>query len=150
MIYYVATLIRLMFGGSVWFGLSIEFGLIMDCDRRHQVDRGHDSCSAVRGLRVAWVEALDVGVDNERGVLDVVERVVDAEPRVDGPDVGIPVGGWVARVDRRFGSVRFGPIGSEFGSVRFVWGIEGKGETGLARCVAAAAGAARTSVRGFG
>jgi hypothetical protein len=85
----------LMFDGSVWFGLSIEFGLIMDCNRRHQVDGGHDSCSAVRGLRVARVEALDVGVDDERGVLDVVERVVDAEPRVDGPDVGIPVwGGW--------------------------------------------------------
>ena len=103
MIYYVATLMRLMFGGSVWFGLSIEFGLIMDCDRRHQVDRGHDSCSAVRGLRVARVEALDVGVDDERGVLDVVERVVDAEPRVDGPDVRIPVWGlwWEGRVCER-------------------------------------------------
>ena len=47
---------------------------------------------AVRGLSVAWVEGLDVDVVHVRRGLGVVEGVVEAEPRIDCPDVRVPAG----------------------------------------------------------
>ena len=46
---------------------------------------------AVGGLGVARVERLDVDVVDVGCGMGVVEGVVEAEARVDGPDVGVPV-----------------------------------------------------------
>ena len=60
---------------------------------------------AVGRLRVARVERLDVGVAGGARVLHVVQHVVDAQARVDGPDVGVPAGRRVVGGERGGGGV---------------------------------------------
>lgn len=47
---------------------------------------------AIGRLRVARIEGFDVRVTSRGRLLHVVQHVVDAQTRIDGPNVGVPEG----------------------------------------------------------